>query len=241
MAKKKAGDAVEGEEGEKKKKKPIVPIVVVVIGLFGAKTFLMKDAVQTPAQLKAAEAAKALVLYNKCAEANNLPTATDVATGTKLPSELPTLPQHSGSPTTKGAAGRRGATPRGAIAIQLVSTDGADGTLVAAAAAGGAPLVEGMGPVLSLDSVTVNLTDGHYLKLGLALQLDVTGDATAAKEQGLGAKAIDMALGELEKHSQNELIAPAKRESIKQALGVQVCQAYKGAVLSVYFTEFVMQ
>jgi flagellar FliL protein len=220
--KKDAADAVDGDEaidgeGEDQgkkggKKKLVIGVVVVLLGLFAAKTFLLKDAPKTAAQVAADKKAAALTLYNKCAEANKLPTAAAEALTDKAP---------------------KGASTTHPVAIELASTHP-----VAAAAA---PVVDGMGPILSLDSVTVNLIDGHYLKLGVALQLDVTGDATVAKDQGLGAKALDMALSTLERHTMRELIVPATRESIKQNLGLRTCQAYQGAVLTVYFTEFVMQ
>ncbi len=98
------------------------------------------------------------------------------------------------------------------------------------------------GPVLTLDqSVTVNLEDGHYLKVGLAFQLPVGKDPKAAKDEGLAAKATDMALAALSKHTMDELSKPASRQKIQQQLSFDTCRSYEAGVLSTYFTEFVMQ
>jgi flagellar basal body-associated protein FliL len=102
------------------------------------------------------------------------------------------------------------------------------------------PLTE-RGPVLELDSKTLNLADGHYLKLGLALQLDKTGVVETAKDEGLGAKALDMARKSFSTKTMDELSKPAVRDQIQQQLGLQACHAYEGEVLTVFFTDFVMQ
>ncbi len=219
-AKAKGGDG-DGDAEPKKKKKPIVPIVVVVLGLLGAKMFLLKSPAQTPAMIDAAKKVAAQQLYNTCASANHKPTLSDVVSGS-----TPI------APTTTPAKGSGAATERG-LPMQLIATH--------SEAAVAAPIVAGMSPVLELDSVTVNLRDGHYLKVGLALQLAPDVDPTVAKDTGLGAKALDMALAALAKHSMAELTPPTERDSIKDDLGFQTCQAYEAKVLTVYFTEFVMQ
>src|SRR5215212_6087609 len=45
------------------------------------------------------------------------------------------------------------------------------------------------GEVVKMDAIQLNLADGHYLKLGLALQ--ATADAAEAPE---GSKALDLAI-----------------------------------------------
>ncbi len=90
-------------------------------------------------------------------------------------------------------------------------------------------------------SVTVNLADGAYLKVGIALQLDAGIDAKVAKDDGLGDKATDLTLKALAKHTMGGLAPPSARNRVQQQLSFDVCRAYEGKVLSVYFTEFVMQ
>src|SRR5262249_10580940 len=97
------------------------------------------------------------------------------------------------------------------------------------------------GGVLELDPLTVNLADGHYLKVGIALQLDKATVVETAKDDGLGAKALDMAIASLSTKTMNQLADAKVREALKQKLGEDTCQAYEGEVLTVYFTNFVMQ
>jgi flagellar basal body-associated protein FliL len=102
------------------------------------------------------------------------------------------------------------------------------------------PLTE-RGPVLELDSKTINLADGHYLKIGIALQLDKTGVVESAKDEGLGAKALDMARKALSTKTMDELTKSNVRDQLQQQLGLEACHAYEGEVLTVFFTDFVMQ
>src|SRR6476469_5266980 len=45
------------------------------------------------------------------------------------------------------------------------------------------------GPVVQLDAITLNLSDGHYLKLGMALQLTKQAGQEAAAGQAEGSAA----------------------------------------------------
>ena len=106
----------------------------------------------------------------------------------------------------------------------------------AATAEAGAPQP---GAVATLDPITINLSDGHYLRLGLALQLAKGVDKSAFD----GSAALDAAIGQLSGGSEAKLSTLAGRTSAKQQLTATVTglKAYKGKVLSVYFTDFVMQ
>jgi flagellar FliL protein len=105
------------------------------------------------------------------------------------------------------------------------------------------------GTVVTLAPITMNLADGRYLKLTLALQLSkaaspVAGsvDAAAGALPALdGAKALDAAIAVLGQHTYAQLIAPGGRASAQKVLSVQVKKRYDGDVLGVYFTEFLMQ
>jgi flagellar FliL protein len=87
----------------------------------------------------------------------------------------------------------------------------------------------------------VNLADGHYLKVGVALQLKVGDVAATAKDDGTGAHALDMAIAALSPHTMAQLTQSSVRTSLKQKLGYDTCMAYKGDALTIYFTTFVMQ
>ncbi|MFL6145739.1 MAG: flagellar basal body-associated protein FliL [Labedaea sp.] len=91
------------------------------------------------------------------------------------------------------------------------------------------------GKVITLEPITMNLTDGHYLKLHLALQ------ATADAKEVDGSKALDLAVSEFSNRPIAELSGSPARESSKNTLRAKVSEAYSGEVMDVYFTEFVTQ
>lgn len=92
------------------------------------------------------------------------------------------------------------------------------------------------GAVIALDPITLNLADGHYLKLGLALQA-----TKAAKETPDGSHALDLAIDLFSGRQVAELGSATAREKLKKQLGEEVDKAYEGDVMGVYFTQFVTQ
>lgn len=92
------------------------------------------------------------------------------------------------------------------------------------------------GAVLRLDPINVNLAEGHYLKLGLALQL--TKDAEETPD---GARALDLAIDTFSNRAMSELGSNEARTSIKAELLERIQTAYDDTVMDVYLTEFVMQ
>jgi len=92
------------------------------------------------------------------------------------------------------------------------------------------------GKVVALEAVTVNLADGHYLKLKLALQ--TTAEVAEAPD---GSKALDIAIDQFSNKSIGELSSDAARHKAKEELLKKVEEAYEGEVMDIYFTEFVMQ
>ena len=95
------------------------------------------------------------------------------------------------------------------------------------------------GDVVKLDSITLNLADGRFVKLGLALELKegVKADGYEPK----AARALDIAISTLGDKSYAELAAPGGREKAKAELDDKVVKAYGGDVTEIFFTEFVMQ
>jgi flagellar protein FliL len=92
------------------------------------------------------------------------------------------------------------------------------------------------GAVLKLDSVSLNLSGGHYLKLGIALQ-----ETKGAPSDFDGSQATDIAISQFSGLSMDQLQVPAKREQAKQDYLAKLKTAYHDEVMDVYFTEFVMQ
>ena len=91
------------------------------------------------------------------------------------------------------------------------------------------------GEVVRLDPIQVNLSGGHYLKIGVALQL--TADAHEAD----GAMALDATIDTFSGRSMDSLTRPESREKLKAKLEKELEHRYHGDVMGVYFTDFVTQ
>ena len=96
------------------------------------------------------------------------------------------------------------------------------------------------GEVVTLEPITMNLADGRFLKLGLALQLTTTAEVAEGEEFD-GAKALDTSIAFLGEQTYQQLAAPGGRTGAKEELGKRLAVVYPGEVMGVYFTEFVMQ
>ncbi len=91
------------------------------------------------------------------------------------------------------------------------------------------------GEVVRLEPIQVNLSGGHYLKIGIALQL--TADAHEAD----GSKALDATIDLFSGRSMSELGKQQTRAKLKKELEKELDHDYHGEVMGVYFTEFVTQ
>ena len=96
------------------------------------------------------------------------------------------------------------------------------------------------GVVVPLDAITINLADGHYLKLKLSLQ--ATADAAEAPD---GSKALDIAIALYSNRDMAELMSNEERVRTKSALKDKIVAAYTvdkvKEIMDVYFTSFVIQ
>lgn len=92
------------------------------------------------------------------------------------------------------------------------------------------------GEVLVMDPVQVNLEGGHYLRIGIALQL--TADLAHAPD---GSKALDAVIELFTGLDMNDLTDAKERHHLKDELMEHLEHEYHGDVMGVYFTEFVTQ
>jgi len=95
--------------------------------------------------------------------------------------------------------------------------------------------------ILKFDDITLNLSDGHFLKLGLALQLTKKAKPDSYTTGGSASKAFDLAITLFGNRSYKDLTAPGARDAAKSELTNKVIVAYDGEVDNLYFTDFVMQ
>jgi flagellar FliL protein len=92
------------------------------------------------------------------------------------------------------------------------------------------------GDVVALEAISINLADGHYLRVGIALQ--ATADAAHAPE---GSQALNLLIDTFTGRSVEELAVTETRAALQEELVHQVEEAYHHEVMDVYFTEFVTQ
>jgi flagellar FliL protein len=111
--------------------------------------------------------------------------------------------------------------------------------LTAAAAAAAAAVPAKPGPLVAPDAVTVNLTGGHYLRIGIALQFTVKSSKTAPPD---GSAALDQVITYLTGQNATSLETPAGLASVKAALTTRIAKVYPDdPLLEVLFTSFVIQ
>ncbi len=122
------------------------------------------------------------------------------------------------------------------LMLKPSATEAAAGTTVAAAEEPKPEPSFVEGAVIPLEPISINLANGHFLKLGLSLQ--ATADAG---EEVTGAKALDAAIELFSQKTMDELATREGREKAKAKLAKRLMDLYEDKVYEVYFTEFVMQ
>ncbi len=93
------------------------------------------------------------------------------------------------------------------------------------------------GIVVVLDAQTINLADGHYLRLKMTLQM--TADASTDALDG--SQALELAIDQYSGMPMAQLFSNGFREQTKAELLAKVEKAYDGRIMDIYFTTFVIQ
>jgi flagellar FliL protein len=159
-------------------------------------------------------------------------------------SEEETVPERDGGDHPK----KKGKKKLVLVAIVVVVVLGAGYVLTAgkptkasakAAAGSTTPTTEAVGPVINLDAITLNLADGHYLKIGIALQLSKT--AKTGNFTNNDARTLDATISVFGTKTVPSLAAPGGRDEAKAELAKRVRAVYPSDVVGIYFTDFVMQ
>lgn len=97
------------------------------------------------------------------------------------------------------------------------------------------------GGVHALEPITVNLQDGHYLKVGIALKLSATMDPKKMEKEGLGVMALDPTIAVLGGRKKEEFESARAIAAAKREITELVRPMYECKVIDVLFTEFVVQ
>ncbi|MBF0689178.1 MAG: flagellar basal body-associated FliL family protein [Cellulomonas sp.] len=133
---------------------------------------------------------------------------------------------------------RRRAALLVAVAVVLLAAAVAAGWFLYGRGAGASvpePTAE-PGEVAHVEAISVNLADGHYLRLGLGLQL--TADAHGAPDP---APALDAAIALFSGRTIAEVQDPVARDALTAELVTVLQETYDGEVMDVYLTNYVTQ
>jgi flagellar FliL protein len=100
--------------------------------------------------------------------------------------------------------------------------------------------------LVDLPQMSINLSDGHYLRVSVSLGIcaDVVfalDPETSKPEELKTAPALDIIVSTLSGLSMEELSTNTGRNDAKEALKEKISAMYRGVVYEVYFLEFVMQ
>lgn len=93
-----------------------------------------------------------------------------------------------------------------------------------------------LGTLVQLDSVTLNLAEGRFLKLGVAVEL-----APEVLEEPPTAPIYDEVIELFSPLTFEQLSDPSVRGATKQDLLTALAEVYGEQIVDVYYTEFVMQ
>ena len=108
-----------------------------------------------------------------------------------------------------------------------------------AAAAPGSPTTTVGGPIVDENSLTVNLSDGHYLEFTVGIQLNPgQSQATLVKDQAI---VLDILNNQAQGLTEAKLLAPGGPAKLKLDIMRALDNEWPGLVQAIYFEQFVMQ
>ena len=94
------------------------------------------------------------------------------------------------------------------------------------------------GDVVALDPTTLNLSEGHYLKIALGIQL-IKGKAAAPAFQT--SQAQELTINEFSDRTVSSLSTNAARVKLQKDLLAKIKKAYPDEVYALFVTQFVTQ
>ncbi|MBO1751270.1 flagellar basal body-associated FliL family protein [Actinotalea sp. BY-33] len=94
------------------------------------------------------------------------------------------------------------------------------------------------GEILAVEPVSINLAKGHYLRLGMGLQMSADAGGHGKPSP---APALDLAIDLFSGRPMSEVASAEGREALKAELLTHLEEAYHGEVIDLYFTDYVTQ
>ncbi|GIG24081.1 flagellar basal body-associated FliL family protein [Cellulomonas denverensis] len=96
------------------------------------------------------------------------------------------------------------------------------------------------GEILTVEPISLNLADGHYLRLGFAVQLSADAAADGHGELD-SSKAVDTAIELFSGRSVADISGADSRAALKDEFLALLNEAYHDDVLEVNYTNYVTQ
>ena len=97
------------------------------------------------------------------------------------------------------------------------------------------------GDLVAVEAMSVNLADGHYLKIGVAIELTEGQDAKYFEKAGKPNKVRDLIITSAASRTMADLATLEGKEKFRAELDKGSEKLYKEYYHGIYFTEFVMQ
>ena len=97
------------------------------------------------------------------------------------------------------------------------------------------------GEIVSVEPMSINLSDGHYLKVGVAIELAEGEPAKEFEKKGKPNKIRDAVIMIASTRSMAELGTPEGKQEFRDALHEKAERLYGESYHGLYLTEFVMQ
>ncbi|MGI8665852.1 MAG: flagellar basal body-associated FliL family protein [Jatrophihabitans sp.] len=122
-----------------------------------------------------------------------------------------------------------------AASLLLLVAGAAARFTVLAPASSAEPAKPQPGPVIQMDEMTLNLTDGHYLRMKVALQT-----TKGTNEELDTSEAAQLVIDEYSNRTVAQLTGDVARTKVKNALVLKLQKAYPKQIIGAFYTEFVM-
>lgn len=130
-----------------------------------------------------------------------------------------------------------------AVALVVLGA-GAKATVLAPSADAGAEAAEAEakgGELVQVEPMSVNLADGRYLQVGVAVELAEGVPAKEFEKKGQAAKMRDLVIATAAPRTVAELTTPEGRDAFKEQLRAGAEELYHEEFHDVYLTDLVMQ
>jgi len=121
------------------------------------------------------------------------------------------------------------------LVLLLVGGAIAKFTVLASPAKPAGKVAPAKGPVVAMDEMTLNLADGHYLRMKIALQT-----AKGTSEELDTSEAAQALIDTYSNETVAQLTGDAARTKAKQAFLSRLATLYPKKIIDAYYTEFVM-